>query len=958
VPASNAELASAYISLIPSFKGAEGTITQGMSGVGEAAGAKASGGFLSTLGGVAGRVVGIAGAGVAAIGGLIGGIAIKGGIERQLNIEGATTKLEGLKLSTSGVKNVMNNALESVKGTAFGLGDAATVAAGAIGAAIPPGKELTGFLKLTADAATQAGTDLNSMGQMMNKVAGQGKLTGDVVQQMAQNGLYVMPMLAKAYGVSQQAMTKMVSKGEVDAKTFQRVLQENIGGSALKSGNTTVGSYDNMRAAMSRVGVSMTSWFFPLVKNVFQQVGMIFDGLNTRVGPSMTQFGAWFQGKATPYLANFASTTLYVVDEVVGGMRALVFAFQEGGNDITSSGFPGIMEHVGNFARSVVDHVSPVIIAIGNGFRSLFSGIKEGNFEGLGGNIGTIFSALQNLAQPLGTVMITIGAHIGAVGTQLGLLIGNTLPLLAPLIQVAADAMGFLADHTELLTPIVVALAAAFLIYRTGQTAANFAEIGALPIKAAAVIANIALANSNRTLAVAMATSNGQVVAGTLSRIPAVAQVIVHTAANIAHGVALVATSVAMGVATAAQWLFNAAMSANPIGLIIIAIAALIAIIVFLVMNWDSVVAFITQIWGGFINWLMGVVLNLSIWWSGVWAGILGFFSDVWNNILNFVRVSVLVFGFILRTGMMAAQILVSTVLNAIGGFFSGMFNFYLSIVRNVLNFIVFAVTSGLNTARAVVSGALNAIGGFFSGMFNFYLSIVRNVLSFIVSTVSGGMSSARSVISGALSFISGIWSSIWGALSGIVSSAVGGVAAAVSGIASVVRGAVSGASGWLVDTGRQIIAGLAAGISGAAGMIYDAIAGAVSGVIGTAKSILGIKSPSTVMAKEVGQWIPAGVAVGIDDEAGQIGDAMDRALTPTARAGAHMQAMFNQINPGDVSSMEAQFTAAGAGSKGPTVNYLDKVYGFDPEEAPREWEQKLKDASAVAGLRNEGAVI
>jgi hypothetical protein len=65
-----------------------------------------------------------------------------------------------------------------------------------------------------------------------------------------------------------------------------------------------------------------------------------------------------------------------------------------------------------------------------------------------------------------------------------------------------------------------------------------------------------------------------------------------HTAAIIAHTIALGAQKIAMGLATAAQWAFNAAMDANPIGLIILAIAALIAAGILLYKNWDKVVSF------------------------------------------------------------------------------------------------------------------------------------------------------------------------------------------------------------------------------------------------------------------------------------------------------------------------------------------------------------------------------
>ncbi len=67
--------------------------------------------------------------------------------------------------------------------------------------------------------------------------------------------------------------------------------------------------------------------------------------------------------------------------------------------------------------------------------------------------------------------------------------------------------------------------------------------------------------------------------------------------AMVALELATLAKSAATKIATAAQWLFNAAMSANPIGLVIIAIAALIAIIVLLVKNWDTVTEVVGKVW-------------------------------------------------------------------------------------------------------------------------------------------------------------------------------------------------------------------------------------------------------------------------------------------------------------------------------------------------------------------------
>ena len=64
----------------------------------------------------------------------------KGG-QRLVAIDDATNKLEGLGHSAKEVQRIMDNALASVKGTAFGLDEAATTAAGAVASGIQPGKQ-------------------------------------------------------------------------------------------------------------------------------------------------------------------------------------------------------------------------------------------------------------------------------------------------------------------------------------------------------------------------------------------------------------------------------------------------------------------------------------------------------------------------------------------------------------------------------------------------------------------------------------------------------------------------------------------------------------------------------------------------------------------------------------------------------------------------------------------------
>ena len=68
------------------------------------------------------------------------------------------------------------------------------------------------------------------------------------------------------------------------------------------------------------------------------------------------------------------------------------------------------------------------------------------------------------------------------------------------------------------------------------------------------------------------------------------------------HGVMLV-VSVATKAWAAAQWLLNAAMNANPIGLVIALVVALAAAAGWVIANWDEISAWWGNLWSGIADW-------------------------------------------------------------------------------------------------------------------------------------------------------------------------------------------------------------------------------------------------------------------------------------------------------------------------------------------------------------------
>lgn len=285
------EIGVAYVSLLPSGKG----FSKGVQNEAESAfkGAeKSSNGFFSNVATWAKRGALVVGGMVAAVGAL----AIGGGISRALNIEDATAKLKGLGHDTQVVESIMKDALASVKGTAFGLDAAATTAASAVAAGIKPGQELERYLRLTADAATIAGVSMEEMGSIINQVTSKGYAGMENLNRLTERGIPIMQWLQDEYGVTADELQKMVSRGEVDSETFRRAIENNIGGAALESGNTTRGAFANMLASLSRLGEGFAGPALGAARDFFNEITTVTDGIKTQLGPAFADLQHWVDG--------------------------------------------------------------------------------------------------------------------------------------------------------------------------------------------------------------------------------------------------------------------------------------------------------------------------------------------------------------------------------------------------------------------------------------------------------------------------------------------------------------------------------------------------------------------------------------------------------------------------------------------------------------------------------------
>jgi len=159
------------------------------------------------------------------------------------------------------------------------------------------------------------------------------------------------------------------------------------------------------------------------------------------------------------------------------------------------------------------------------------------------------------------------------------------------------------------------------------------------------------------------------------------------------------AWAVIQGICTAAQWAFNVALSANPIGIIIVAIGALIAIGVALWMNWDSVCAWCKSAFQAVGDFFVSVGNGIASFFTGLWNGISSTVMSVWNGITGFLSGA-------WNTISSAA----TSVFTGIGTAISNVWNGIVGAVKGAINGIISAINSMIRGAVSGINGLINGI--------------------------------------------------------------------------------------------------------------------------------------------------------------------------------------------------------------------------------------------------------
>ena len=208
-----------------------------------------------------------------------------------------------------------------------------------------------------------------------------------------------------------------------------------------------------------------------------------------------------------------------------------------------------------------------------------------------------------------------------------------------------------------------------------------------------------------------------------------------------AIGTAMVTAITSTKLWAAAQWLLNTAMSANPIGLIITAIAALVAAFVILWNKSDAFREFWINLWNNIVSFISTTVQKIRNFFVTLGTNISTAFSNVWSTIVKIFSPAVTWFSKLFTS---VFNTLKSTI-DVIIGLIKGIWTVITTVFSPLLAWVGTHITTPLTTAFTTVwntlkTGATNAWNGiktvfstvatFFKDTFTKAWTAVKNVFS------------------------------------------------------------------------------------------------------------------------------------------------------------------------------------------------------------------------------------
>lgn len=556
----------------------------------ESAGRKANigaRGFDAMAGGV-GRLAKFAGrTAVYAIGGMTTALVVAGGAAAKMGIStaaamqtakiGFTTMLGSARKANAFLRDLAAFAAK----TPFEFPELQTAASSLISAGIEADKVIP-IMTTLGDVTAGVGTGSEGIQRAtvaLQQMSAAGKITGEDLNQLRDAGIPVFDLLSAAMGKSKAEIAEMAQAGTLGAEGFQAMMKALETGQGLERFN---GLMEKQSASLSGVWSTLSDTVNMGLATAFQPAIPVLSDLVLKASD--------LASSGMPALQSF-------VGEAVRTGVALVKAFNRNGLDGVAN---TIQRRFGVDAPAALAYVRDIVEDLG----TILNDVLIPALDSTGLNVAMLLTPF-GLARELLSLMAD---NTGATRVALTILVGVLVT--AKAVSLAYVAVSKAQAAWEAIKTAKTKASSAATAVNTAvtklstSTAATWIGVKAIEFAAwvrstASAIANTVAMTANR-----IAYGAAYLVAWIAVKALEFAAWVRSTAATVAHTAAMVATRVAtMAVRAAtlgwmaAQWLLNAALTANPIGLIIAAIALLVGGVVLAYKKSDTFRAIVDGLW-------------------------------------------------------------------------------------------------------------------------------------------------------------------------------------------------------------------------------------------------------------------------------------------------------------------------------------------------------------------------
>lgn len=441
-------------------------------------------------------------------------------------------------------------------------------------------------------------------------------------------------------------------------------------------------------------------------------------------------------------------------------------------------------------------------------------------------------------------------------------------------IKLVADTLDWFVQHGKELAPIIIGIGTAFAAVK-GYQALN-SGLQALT------------GTMNTVTTAAKGVSNGIMLMMDLGGPVAMLK-------QMAGGLSLVKTaqtawSTATKMATAVQGAFNAVIAANPIGAIVVGVAAFVAALVWFCTQtevgrkvWAAFTSFISSAWQKAVDFVTNLGQNIANFFTqtlpNAFQSVIQWFQQLpsaigtaLSNLITSIGTWAVSFG---QSALQAGQ-----------QFVSNIANFLTNLPATIAYWLAYGITFVVMWAAQLGSQAISAGQQFLANLVTFFVQLPGNIWNWLTSTVASVASWAAQMGANALSagsrFLSNVGTFISQLPANVGSWLSGAVSAAASFVGRMASNAVNAGSRFLSSIGSyisQVPGRIGAGLSGAISAVGSFASSMASGALRAGQQFLSnlVNTLASIPGRmvSIGSQIVHGIISGITGSIGKVGSAI-----------------------------------------------------------------------------------